>query len=236
MASSISLPSSLLLLVLASSLQAISAEAQSPNKPDVGENYWPDHEALVKRGLESMKRIQYQTPIGVRKMSTDPDEMFFLDYWEFEDTDTNSEPDICPTNRTDYTPGANESYSDIQPPVLLHSVPDPQRQHGLFARYIPLVKRDFQCPSGYNGCGSISASSLCCQTGQTCISIQNGGSGNVGCCPTNSNCGSGSQIGSCDTGLGYTGCPGGSGCCIPNFTCFSSGCKSHSKASCSYIC
>src|ERR1700753_3691555 len=110
MTSPISFPSSLLLLVLASLFQTISTEAQWTNNPHASGDCVPEHEALVKRGLESMKKIQYQKPIGVKKMSTDPDEMFFLDYWEFEDT--NSEPNVCPINRSEYTPGANESYSN----------------------------------------------------------------------------------------------------------------------------
>lgn len=236
MTSYISLPSTLFLLVLASLFQTISAEAQWQNSANADVNCVPEHDALVRRGLESMKKIQYQNPIGMRKMSTDPDEMFFLDYWEFEDS--NSEDNICPINRSDYTPGANESYSNIlQPPVLLHSSSKPESRHALFARYNLFAKRDFQCPINYSNCSSANAPSLCCPNGQTCINIQNNGAGTVGCCPANANCGSTPQVGGCASNQGYNSCSGVSngGCCIPGFTCYGTGCKSKFKCNI-YIC
>jgi len=207
------LPASLLLLIL-TTLPA-SAEPQWPyNLPDQMK-YFPEDEPLVKRGLESMKKIDKQSPIGVQKMSTDPNEMFFLDYWQFNETEST----------LPYQPSANETSSDlVSPPLLVHSFEDMPQKRAWFG--VSLAKRDFQCPAGYSGCGNLGAPSLCCPQGNICINIQDSGSGTVGCCPSNQNCANGVSVGSCDASQGYSSCPGNSngGCCIPGYSCFSTGC------------
>ncbi|KAK6438026.1 hypothetical protein LTR95_005775 [Oleoguttula sp. CCFEE 5521] len=47
--------------------------------------YHPEHEPLVKRQLEAKEKLASQRPIGMRKMSEDEGEMFFLHYWDFGD-------------------------------------------------------------------------------------------------------------------------------------------------------
>jgi progranulin len=225
----LSLPRSLLLLILASSIPtAIPADLQWPVNLPAGMRYFPEDEPLVKRGLESLKKLQYQRPIGVKKMSSDPNEMFFLDYWEFNETSAN--PDQCPIDESQYLVSLNGSSSDIlRPPALLHSphTSDSRKLARFLAPFNNLAKRDLQCPTGYSNCASITAPSVCCPTGQTCINIQNNGAGGVGCCPSGSNCAN--TVGPCNTNLGYQSCSGSAnnqGCCISGFTCLSTGCKS----------
>jgi progranulin len=212
----VSLPTSLLFLILSSSiLPTISAEPQWPHN-----QYSPDEAHLIKRGLESLKKLEVQKPIAVRKMSTDPNEMFFLDYWEFDDTDSDTAE--CTLDDKPYTPGANESTSYLlELPVLLHSSNLPE---ALLRHFNPLVKRDFVCPTGYSTCAA--NSNLCCPSGQTCVSIQDTGSGSMGCCPSGVACQTGAL--GCNSNAGYSTCPGasnGGGCCIPNYTCFGLGCR-----------
>jgi progranulin len=223
----LSLPSSLILLILASSLPAVtSAEPQWPYNLPAGMRYFPEDEPLVKQGLDSLKKLEHQRPIRVKKMSSDPNEMFFLDYWEFNDTVANQEQ--CPADKSQYVPGINESSIDIlRPPALLHSYETSDSRR--FARFLGpfnhLAKRDLKCPLGYNDCSSLNAPSVCCPNDQTCINIQDNGSGSVGCCPSGVNCAN--SVGPCNTDQGYQSCAGSSnngGCCIPGFSCLNTGC------------
>jgi hypothetical protein len=210
-----SLPASLLLLILTTAVPSC-AEPQWPYNLPAQMRYFPEDEPLVKRGLESMQKLGKQAPVGVQKMSTDPNDMFFLDYWQFNDTDSS----------TSYQPSANETSSDlIPPPLLVHLFQDMPQKRAWFGA--PLVKRDFQCPANYISCAGLGASSLCCPQGNTCINIKDSGSGTVGCCPAGQNCANGVTVGSCDSSQGYQSCPGNSngGCCIPGYSCFSTGCK-----------
>ncbi|ODH38193.1 hypothetical protein ACO22_02524 [Paracoccidioides brasiliensis] len=49
-------------------------------------------ERLVQRDVEIQKRLADQSPVGVRKMSDDEGEKFWLDYWYFGDDDDGSIP------------------------------------------------------------------------------------------------------------------------------------------------
>jgi len=147
---------------------------------------------------------------GVRKMSSDEGEKFFLDYWSYEGSGGLS---IGNHTGTD----VDDTYDNVQP----RSYPfQPASING--ARGLSLFQRDFQCPAGTIGCTSINRPSSCCTTGDTCELVQDTGSGDVGCCPQGQTCSG--VIGSCQ--WGYTACPAslGGGCCIPGYECVSDGC------------
>jgi hypothetical protein len=216
-----SLPTSLLLLILASS--TISAEQLWPRNLPRHIKYFPEQEPLVKRGIENIERLQYEKPVGMRQMSDDQDEMFFLDYWLFDETADG--PDHCPIRPPGNTFGGNVSSEDtLLPPLLVHSLGEVHQKRGWLGPYAELAKRDYQCPQGYGNCGTMGAPGLCCPSGQTCVSISNSNSGNVGCCPAGQNCANGVSVGNCDTNAGYQSCSSGPGCCIPGFSCQSTGC------------
>ncbi|KAK0614189.1 hypothetical protein B0T14DRAFT_299254 [Immersiella caudata] len=92
-----------------------------------------------------------------------------------------------------------------------------------------LQRRQWACPSGTSGCGSIGYPNSCCTNGETCVEVQDTGLGPVGCCPAGATCAG-----------GVTGCTGGStacasdiggGCCISGFVCQGVGCVSSASAS-----
>lgn len=175
-----------------------------------------------------MERLQVEKPIGMRQMSDDQDEMFFLDYWLF-DEESSDGSDHCPIRPPGRSFGGNISLSSedaLLPPLLVHSIGEMHQKRGWLGPYAEFAKRDFQCPQGYGNCGAMGAPGLCCPGGQTCVSISNSNSGNVGCCPAGQTCANGVSVGDCDTNAGYQSCPSGPGCCIPGFSCQSTGCTS----------
>lgn len=221
----LSLPPALLLLI-ATTLPGIAlAEAEWPHNLPAHAKYFPQDEPLVRRGLSAQEQLAAsRTPIGVRKMSGDESEMFFLDYWQF------AEPEdvVHSSSRRDEKlwtrsiPTNNSLEGELLPPLLLHSSGLDQSTFGLSPR--SLFARDFQCPSGTNNCSSINHPYSCCATGETCVSVADNGIGNVGCCPAGAKCTR--EVAACDTSAGYKSCPGSTngGCCIPNFDCEGVGC------------
>jgi hypothetical protein len=160
-----------------------------------------------------------QTPVrGIKKMSDDEGEKFFLDYWYFEEG--NSTGLQSPTKSETGTPGLQPRSYPYQPSYSL-DLDDPANWMGHFS---PLLRRDFKCPAGTNACTSINRPNSCCSTGSTCEIVKDTGSGDVGCCPSGKTCSG--TIGSCQHG--YTSCPAslGGGCCIPGYECVSGGCMS----------
>jgi hypothetical protein len=173
----------------------------------------PDAEQVLRRNVEIISQLA-ETPVqGVRKMSGDEGEKFFLDYWQFVDNVQGiSEREFDDDRLDDDMPDLflERSYP-LQPPSLLSDL------------HNPLHVRDFKCPTGTYGCTSIGRPNICCGAGQTCESVHDTGSGDVGCCPSGQTCSG--QIGSCRSG--YTACSEGlgGGCCIPGYECVPGGCK-----------
>lgn len=227
------LPRNLLILIAAWPLTA-NAQQQWPYNIPPHMKYFPEDEAHVKRELSIQQRMAEEQPVIVRKMSADEGEKFYLEYWQFAaDSDyfTGDHP-RAPTNwgkrslhEGDEQP-ANLSISvDPRAPLRLHGSVNEGQAFLSFAIRNILGKRDFQCPTGTQACTSINRPNSCCSTSDSCISIENTGLGDVGCCPQGQTC-TGS-VSSCDTAAGYSSCRGSSngGCCIPNFTCQGIGCK-----------
>ena len=151
-------------------------------------------------------------PVGIRKMSNDSGEKFFMHYWNFEEDDSVANS----TEAQDSTSHTEVERSSILPREYYFQPP-------LFERSAPLAPRDFQCPAGTEACTSIDRSDICCGTDETCVQVEDTGSGDVGCCPAGQECSG--TIGSCWEG--YTTCPSslGGGCCFPGFECVDGGCK-----------
>ncbi|KAJ5086402.1 hypothetical protein NUU61_007709 [Penicillium alfredii] len=209
-------------------------------------------ENILCRNAEIASRLAAKPVHGVRKMSDDEGEKFFLDYWRFSnDTPGNllerkvDEDMNTTTTAIDASPGTIECISPdhanmadedspaaiflarsypFQPPALVDSGTGPQRRS--FTGILPnlLESRDFKCPTGTHECKAINRPSRCCGSGESCELIKDIGSGDVGCCPNWQTCSG--QIGSCQRG--YTACSQalGGGCCIPGYECVPGGCKS----------
>jgi progranulin len=221
----ISLPPTLLLLVCAP--PAIS-QLQWPHNLPRHMKYFPEDEVHVKRSLGLQERLRREKPIGVKKMSTDEGEMFFLDNWIFAgdgESDTQSQEgnkwlDQRSLQSEEYLNLSFPAFSPLRPHSE-SSLLDPPTRH---AQRAELVARDFRCPEGTNNCASIGAPDSCCATTDTCINVQDTGFGSVGCCPRGTNC-AGSI--SCDTRNGYSACPDSpnGGCCLPGYSCQGVGCE-----------
>lgn len=156
--------------------------------------------------------VSPKKPVGVRKMSNDSGEKFFMHYWHFEEDDNVANT----TEAQDSTSHTEIERSSILPREYYFQPP-------LFEHSAPLAPRDFQCPAGTKACTSIDRSDICCGTDESCVQVEDTGSGDVGCCPAGQDCSG--TIGSCWEG--YTTCPSslGGGCCFPGYECVDGGCK-----------
>lgn len=204
----LALPPTILLFCAA----PLAAEPQLAHNLPKHMKYFPEEETHVKRSLGVREKLERgEKPIGVKKMSIDEGEMFFLDSWIFASDMQESEE---PVNIT------AQALSPLRP----HS------EKGLFDSLLrfrardALLKRGFRCPEGTNDCSSIGAPNSCCGTDQNCISIEDTGYGTVGCCPKGQTC---AGTITCDTENGYTDCPDSlnGGCCLPGYSCQDVGCE-----------
>ncbi|KAF2740629.1 hypothetical protein EJ04DRAFT_507655 [Polyplosphaeria fusca] len=208
----LALPPTILLLL--SAVPAASKPSWPHNLPR-HVKYFPEDEVHVKRSLEILDKLKREKPIGVKKMSTDEGEMFFLDNWIFASDVKKRDTDMG-------MHGEKPSNVTLQAMSPLR----PIFEESFFGRLLPraaLSGRDFKCPEGTNNCSSINAPDNCCGAGYTCINIEDTGDGSVGCCPEGEYC---AGTISCDTENGYTECPDSTnkGCCLPGFTCQGVGC------------
>ncbi|KAF4551731.1 Hypothetical protein D9617_12g036200 [Elsinoe fawcettii] len=171
-----------------------------------------DHERILRK-------LQRQQPIGMRKMSDDEGEMFFLDYWTFDPLASRAGSAL---DSDGVKESENSTFAYLNPALSPHSSTSGSLSALRLARSI--FKRDFECPVGTFACTSINQPNSCCSTGETCISVQDTGLGPVGCCPQGQNCGG--SVASCNTEEGFSSCPGSpnGGCCIPGYSCQGIGC------------
>ena len=235
------LPVSILLLVPAYSTGGLCIEAQWPYNLPPYVKYFPEDEPLVRRNVEIQNKLETEKVRGLRKMSHDEGEMFFLEYWQFEqdedrrddgynglikrlsEDDTEREKDPCTSEQW-----TNDTMSsDPQPPLLLHSKQE-MSEHRLVGRYLgsrleKLFQRDFVCPNDTLSCSYIGQPNSCCESGLTCNIVPQTDLGVVGCCAGS---GCSGQVAPCQAG--YTACPYslGGGCCIPGYVCSGVGCES----------
>lgn len=220
------LPESLLALLLLQLTRPATAEPQPawPHNLPGHLKYFPENEAHMKRSLSVQERLERgERPIGVRKMSEDEGEMFFLDHWIFAgDTERDIHPE--PQQQQNGNLSISEFSSPLRPLADINS-PD------FFGRFIArsglalhLKRDDFKCPAGTSDCSSIGAPNSCCGSGSTCISIKDTGLGSVACCASGTTC---EGTISCNEAAGYSSCPGSEngGCCLPGYACRDVGCK-----------
>ena len=206
----LALPASLLNIVATTTVHA--QELPWPYNLPRTVKYFPEHETHITRDAEVQAKLAWQAPVSVKKMSVDEGEKFFLHYWDFGEQSLDLESN---------TEGRTEEYSNFSmanlllPAIAPHAEgEEPSRR--LFGRSI--FQRAFQCPSGTISCSSIGQDDLCCEAGDTCVSLSSG----VGCCPQDETCGD--AISDCTNG--YTSCPNSpnGGCCVPGASCEGSGC------------
>ncbi|KAM0711772.1 hypothetical protein Q7P35_001140 [Cladosporium inversicolor] len=167
----LALPATLLALIAAS-----STNAQGHLRPA---DLLPEHQAHIKRERQAQEQLQWQQPIGMRKMSSDEGEKFFLHYWDFGESATGSE--TMDGQRID---GA-ENYANSSTRLLAPLAPHFERAH-TFRRFpgYSLFARDWgSCPSGTKSCASIERPNSCCGETDQCITVEDTGNGDVGCCP-----------------------------------------------------
>ena len=225
------LPTPLLLLLATSHLIPSASAQQWPYNLPPHQKYWPEHENLVLRDAEVRQQLATQTPTAMQKMSSDPNQMFFLDYWQFDapsegtfeggTIDSNTPQDTTDQEDPTYS-NASIPNASYEAPYLLHSSTS---SPALSLRHLShLFKRDFQCPTNTTACTNIQRPNSCCPSSSTCVLISDSGIGDVGCCPQGQTCGG--SVSTCDTAQGYTSCPnsGNGGCCIPGFACNGIGC------------
>jgi hypothetical protein len=207
----LALPPAILMLCASS----CAAESQWPYNLPKHMKYYPEDQVHVKRSLNVQERLKKEKPVGVKKMSSNEGEMFFLDDWIFA-SDVQS-VEAVPDELANLT-------TQLVPPIRRHSERTLIDSLLRFRARSALLKRDFKCPEGTDDCSSIGAPNSCCSTGASCISIEDTGLGSVGCCFGQSCTG---DI-SCDTDSGYTSCPNSpnGGCCLPGYSCQDIGCKS----------
>jgi progranulin len=204
--------------------------------------YYPEEEIFVKRDESIQKKLQRQPVMGVKKMSDDEGEKFYLDYWAFAPLSSDGDVESVELGQQKEEDEGelfmvnNTMLGQARPPLLLHSTHNSIVAHNALSRYIrfplsprsELDRRDFQCPSGTSSCESINRPDSCCAEGQTCQSIQDTGLGDVGCCAAGDTCAG--SLSNCASD--YTSCPNypGGGCCIPGYACVNGGCLLSSTA------
>lgn len=182
---------------------------------------------ILQRNAAITSQLAAGPALGVKKMSDDEGEKFFLDYWSFGDV-------FSSVNISERYLSDEEGFSPARfvaqsypfgPSYSLGSDGDIEllpREYNDSADNL-FEKRDFKCPTGTWACASIGRSDRCCGSGETCEIVADTGHGNVGCCPSWKTCSG--MIGSCKSG--YTACSQalGGGCCVPGYDCVEGGCK-----------
>lgn len=162
-----------------------------------------------------------RSPIhGMKKMSTDEGEKFFLDYWSFIDETQSERRDLdrAENGSTDTSEEYGLPGDIFFPRSFPFQASVPGQVHGGF-----LQARDFKCPTGTNACTSIGRTDRCCSIGDTCEIVKDTGSGDVGCCPKGKKCSN--VVGKCPSP--WTTCSEalGGGCCISGYSCVPGGCE-----------
>lgn len=164
-----------------------------------------EQEAFVQREREALEKLIRQAPIGVKKMSGDEGEKFFLQYWEFGEMATQN-------GFQQHEELGNASISfPLLPGIVPHSA---DKGLGIALLGRSLFARDFKCPKNTHSCSNSINANICCHADQTCVSTSDG----PGCCPDGETCGG--SVGNCPAG--QTSC--NNGCCIAGAVCKGAGC------------
>ncbi len=239
----LSLPTSLLLLIASSTAPSLSQDLQWPSNLPKDVKYFPEDEPLIRRDVDIGRRLLHERVLGIRKMSGDEGEKFFMEDWLFEmqseaptlnetaeglrSTRQRLRPDLAQEEEMTRN-WANKSLSCAPRPAFPFHSREDDRGLPLLGRHFRLPRaldrRSFKCPDGTSACSNIGKPNSCCATGEMCQIITDTGLGDVGCCADGATC-SGELTRGCDSGL--TSCPNnpGGGCCIPGYQCLGVGCE-----------
>jgi progranulin len=237
------LPAGLLVLLASSPYRVHGQELRWPYNLPSHLKYYPEDEIFVKKDESIQHKLEQHPVVGVKKMSDDEGEKFYLDYWTFGPmgSDGTGEDENLVQRYHNNEEGSsfvvnNTIVERARPPFLLHSSQNSNIARNILSRYIrfPILprsgfdKREFQCPTGTSNCASVDRPNSCCAEGQTCQLIQDTGLGDVGCCAAGETCAG--SLSNCASG--YADCPNypGGGCCIPGYACVSGGCLLSSTA------
>ncbi|OQD62999.1 hypothetical protein PENPOL_c010G05392 [Penicillium polonicum] len=156
---------------------------------------------ILQRNAAITSQLAAGPALGVKKMSEDEGEKFFLDYWSFgDDSSSGNISERYLSDEDGFSPArfVAQSYP-FGPAYSLGSDGDSQflhRENNDSANNL-FEKRDFKCPTGTTACVSIGRSDRCCGSGETCEIVADTGHGNVGCCPSWKTCSG--MIGSCQS-------------------------------------
>ena len=237
------LPASMILLIAAQSTAAFHGDqspAQRVKSLPRKVTYLFDDAADEQLDLETRNEQTPlgKAPIGVMKMSDDPGEKFYFEYWQYEEEldVTKTQLRIRDEEEVRILLANVSSSMSYKAPFALHMEGDwifpSLKSRGMLGRdknaALNLLKRQFTCPTGTADCSAIGQPDSCCATDETCFTIQDTGLGPVGCCPKDADCGG--TISACNSpntpctensGGNYQG----GGCCIPNYVCAGVGCK-----------
>ncbi|KAJ5946656.1 hypothetical protein N7454_003495 [Penicillium verhagenii] len=210
------IPTFALLLLLRAGSTFSATTTNYPNSSLEATNVSPSstyysEDDILRRNNEIESRLANASIHGLRKMSPDEGEKFFLDYWSFgpesqiQHNDTSNVEDDLPLD-----------LFTLRSYPFRPSFPFEANHGGL------LGSRDFKCPTGTFACTSIERSDRCCSTGDKCEKVQDTGSGDVGCCPLGVTCTN--LIGACPGNQTLCSEALGGGCCIPGYECVVGGC------------
>ena len=236
-------PISLLAFIASAPAQSQDLEPRWPYNLPPSMKYFPEDESLIQRRESIQRKLKHSHPAGVQKMPSDEGQMFFPEYWRFDDEEdhiTNSHHmrkiPVRPRDEESGSPTIHRDYSShwsndtllypLQAPFKMHTndqlgaSPLLERLPRLARAISALTPRDYTCPGGTFAC---TQPNTCCGTGETCQTIPESRLGTVGCCPQGQNCGG--KVSDCPRD--YTGCPSssGGGCCIPGYSCSGVGCE-----------
>lgn len=223
--------------------------AQWPNERLANVKYSPEDLPRRKRELEAIQShiLAGHVPVAVKKMSEDESEKFLPEYWGFrEQVDQFANFGNGPVDGSSSWSLRKEFEEEearmlvnastvlsMRPPFLVRA----RKENILSRRDIQAVRRanggrsiaavlailemrQYACPVGTSACSN--APSLCCATGETCVTVTDTGIGTIGCCPAGYSC-----SGTIHCVAGNTPCASdiGGGCCIPGDVCATVGCK-----------
>ncbi|KAJ5494590.1 hypothetical protein N7463_010677 [Penicillium fimorum] len=179
------------------SLASAENENTNPSADESKEvNAPPPSNLILQRNAAIASQLALGPAYGVKKMSDDESEKFFLDYWNFGDISSSSNLSERHLSEDGFSPArfVTQSYP-FGPSYLLGSDGDNDfLPRGNSPKNL-LDSRDFKCPTGTSACTSIGRSDRCCGAGETCEIVADTGHGDVGCCPSWKSCSG--MIGSC---------------------------------------
>ncbi|OQE37906.1 hypothetical protein PENCOP_c009G06742 [Penicillium coprophilum] len=177
---------------------AENANPSTDPEPKEAETLLPDH-LIEQRNVAIASQLAAGPARGVKKMTEDEGEKFFLHYWDFGNVPLSgnlSERQLSDEDGFSPARFVAQSYP-FGPSYSLGSDGNNQflpRGNSYSANNL-LESRDFQCPTGTSACTSIGRSDRCCGAGETCEIVADTGHGDVGCCPSWKMCSG--MIGSC---------------------------------------